>query len=181
METPRGFHWSSQCGTRGVGIPPEKQKAIFESFTQADSSTTRKYGGTGLGLTISMRLAELMGGKIWVESEMGRGAKFHFTVEFKPSAHASKPERKNTEAAKDANRPRIRLRVLLAEDNAVNQRLIGRLLEARARGRCRRERIGSAASTGTQKLRSGADGHANARTGWTGNDHPNPNERDGRG
>jgi signal transduction histidine kinase/AmiR/NasT family two-component response regulator len=115
----------------GVGIPPEKQKAIFESFTQADSSTTRKYGGTGLGLTISMRLVELMGGKIWVESGIGRGAKFHFTIKFKPSTHAAKPERKNTEAAKDANRPRIRLRVLLAEDNAVNQRLISRLLEKR--------------------------------------------------
>jgi signal transduction histidine kinase/ActR/RegA family two-component response regulator len=115
----------------GVGIKPEKQKAIFESFTQADSSTTRKYGGTGLGLTISMRLVGLMGGKIWVESEIGRGAKFHFTVNFKPSTQPFRAERKNTEVAEDAHKPRVRLRVLLAEDNAVNQRLISRLLEKR--------------------------------------------------
>jgi len=115
----------------GVGIPPEKQKAIFESFTQADSSTSRKYGGTGLGLTISMRLVELMGGKIWVRSEIGRGAEFHFTVNFKPSTQPFRAERKITEAAKDMNKSRICLRVLLAEDNSVNQRLISRLLEKR--------------------------------------------------
>jgi signal transduction histidine kinase/CheY-like chemotaxis protein len=115
----------------GVGIPVEKQKAIFESFTQADSSTTRKYGGTGLGLTISMRLVELMGGRIWVESEIGRGAKFHFTANFKPAAQPSQAERKVAAAAKDANRAQTRLRVLLAEDNSVNQRLISRLLEKR--------------------------------------------------
>ena len=63
----------------GIGIPPEKHKSIFEAFSQADTSTTRKYGGTGLGLTISSRLAGLMGGRIWVESEVGRGAQFHFT------------------------------------------------------------------------------------------------------
>ena len=115
----------------GVGIPVEKQKTIFESFTQADSSTTRKYGGTGLGLTISMRLVELMGGKIWVESAIGRGAKFHFTANLKPSAQPFKVETKVTRAAKDANKSKIRLRVLLAEDNSVNQRLISRLLEKR--------------------------------------------------
>jgi signal transduction histidine kinase/CheY-like chemotaxis protein len=64
----------------GIGIPAEKQKLIFEPFTQADTSTTRKYGGTGLGLTISTRLVERMGGKIWIDSEPGRGTHFHFTA-----------------------------------------------------------------------------------------------------
>ena len=115
----------------GVGIPPEEQKAIFESFTQADSSTTRKYGGTGLGLTISMRLVELMGGKIWVESAAGSGSKFHFTASFKPSSEPSRRGREIERAATNANGPGVRLRVLLAEDNSVNQRLISRLLEKR--------------------------------------------------
>ncbi|HTC90946.1 MAG TPA: ATP-binding protein, partial [Bryobacteraceae bacterium] len=66
----------------GIGIPRERQKDIFFSFTQADNSTTRKYGGTGLGLTISHRLTEMLGGRIWVESEPGRGSSFHFTVRF---------------------------------------------------------------------------------------------------
>jgi len=64
----------------GIGIPPEKIVNIFEKFTQADSSTTRKYGGTGLGLTISKKLAEMMGGDIWVESKSGKGSIFHFTI-----------------------------------------------------------------------------------------------------
>jgi len=76
----------------GIGIAPEKQETIFSSFTQADSSTTREYGGTGLGLTISARLAQLMGGKLWVESEPGRGSTFFFSTLFeRPAGRIQEP------------------------------------------------------------------------------------------
>ena len=102
----------------GIGIPQEKQKVIFEAFSQADGSTTRKFGGTGLGLSISSRLVEMMGGKIWVESEVGRGTTFHFVTRFGRSRDL-------------ATRPALihpsrldGLSVLIVDDNATNRRIL---------------------------------------------------------
>jgi signal transduction histidine kinase len=75
----------------GIGIPLEKQKEIFSSFTQADNSTTRKFGGTGLGLTISRQLTEMLGGRIWVESELDKGSAFHFTARLRVVAEKTEP------------------------------------------------------------------------------------------
>jgi two-component system sensor histidine kinase/response regulator len=106
----------------GIGIPVEKQAAIFEAFTQADSSTTRKYGGTGLGLSISSRLVERMGGRIWVESEPGKGSRFHFTVRMgRQKADAAKSLRVAPEQLKD-------LPVLVVDDNETNRLILTKIL-----------------------------------------------------
>jgi signal transduction histidine kinase/ActR/RegA family two-component response regulator len=109
----------------GIGIEPSKQATIFDAFEQADGSTTRQYGGTGLGLTICARLVALMNGRIWVESEPGYGSAFHFTAPF-----ALAPAAPSVAAipAEPHDQP---LDILLAEDNPVNQRLALRLLERR--------------------------------------------------
>jgi CheY-like chemotaxis protein/anti-sigma regulatory factor (Ser/Thr protein kinase) len=116
----------------GIGIAPEKQKSIFEPFRQADSSTTRRFGGTGLGLHISSRLVESMSGRIWVESQPGRGTRFHFTVEFGLAQERGVgPESTGPAAQEVSSGSHPGLRILLAEDNHVNQVVAARLLEKR--------------------------------------------------
>ncbi|MGC2722796.1 MAG: response regulator, partial [Candidatus Acidiferrales bacterium] len=107
----------------GIGIPPEKQKLIFDPFTQADTSTTRKYGGTGLGLTISSRLVTMMGGKIWVESEVSRGTQFHFTVQCKCSEATLEV---GTTAPPEVLRG---VKVLIVDDNRTNRRILEGILK----------------------------------------------------
>ncbi len=104
----------------GIGMDEPTLKRIFERFTQADSTTTRRFGGTGLGLAISSRLVQMMGGQLEVESALGQGSVFYFTVPIRPIAAltAAAP-------APDAQRTRLHLRVAVAEDNAVNQRILG--------------------------------------------------------
>jgi len=107
----------------GIGIPAEKLSAIFESFTQADTSTTRQYGGTGLGLTISRQLVELMGGRIWVESTPGKGSTFFFTV--KLAVQTARADAEKRETAKPGPQSLARgMHILLADDSADNRFLI---------------------------------------------------------
>jgi PAS domain S-box-containing protein len=111
----------------GIGIPRDQQGRIFGAFVQADGSTSRKYGGTGLGLAISTRLVESMNGRIWVESEVGEGSVFSFTVILGQSQGDGPPELPSGSSPRE----RPGLRILLAEDNLVNQRLAAWLLEKR--------------------------------------------------
>jgi signal transduction histidine kinase/CheY-like chemotaxis protein len=109
----------------GIGIPPEKQRLIFEPFTQADGSTTRRYGGTGLGLTISQRLVELMAGRIWLESQPGQGTVFHFTACFRPPSGRPLARPRPVKAV-----PLHHLPVLVVDDNATNQRILVEMLSS---------------------------------------------------
>jgi PAS domain S-box-containing protein len=104
----------------GIGIPREKADRLFQAFSQVDSSTTRKYGGTGLGLAISAQLAQLMGGRAWVDSVVGRESTFHFTAVFRRS---TKPSVVPLEAASLDGLP-----VLVVDDNATNRRILQEML-----------------------------------------------------
>jgi PAS domain S-box-containing protein len=110
----------------GIGIPPKRMDRLFQSFSQVDASTTRRYGGTGLGLAISRRLAELMGGSMWVESQVGRGSIFHFTIQAQVTSapmHAYLQE----------VQPDLRgKRMLIVDDNDTNRRIL--TLQAQAWG-----------------------------------------------
>ena len=113
-----GVHFSVR--DTGIGIAPDKQQLIFEAFTQEDTSTTRRYGGTGLGLSISKRLVELMGGKIWLESEVGKGSVFHFLIRLKLDSQPPQPIS-----------PVIDLcgrRILVVDDNETNRRILCAML-----------------------------------------------------
>jgi len=120
-EQTEGMSLHFAVADTGIGISPEKQQLIFEPFSQADSSTTRRFGGTGLGLSISSRLIAMMSGRIWVESEFGRGSTFHFTARF---------GRASVSCAAASADPAIleNLRVLIVDDNATNRQILEKTL-----------------------------------------------------
>lgn len=118
----------------GIGIPPDKLTDIFSAFSQADNSTCRKYGGTGLGLAIVTKLVELMQGRVWVESQVGEGSAFNFTIVCEAVCEsAQRVERvcssKSDNADEDAASPLPPMKILLVEDNPVNQKVAARMLQ----------------------------------------------------
>ena len=128
----RRFEFHFAVKDSGIGIPAERLGRLFQPFNQLDATTTRVYGGTGLGLAISRRLSELMGGSIWVESEVGRGSTFHFTIVGKAATSAELEEaaRQHEQSlVPDDSTSERPLRILLAEDNIVNQKVAQMQLE----------------------------------------------------
>jgi PAS domain S-box-containing protein len=131
VDSARGSNVTLQFSVAdtGIGIPQEKHQSIFEPFTQADGSTTRKYGGTGLGLSIAAGVVEMMGGHIGLESRPGMGSTFFFTAVMQIPSHARPLPGKPAAALPVQQITKRKMRILVAEDNSVNQRLAARLLE----------------------------------------------------
>ena len=125
-----GDGWELHLSVRdtGIGIAPEQQSGVFEAFNQADTSTTRQFGGTGLGLTICARLVTLMGGRIWVESAPGQGSTFHFTVRVQAVADTPLAAPLPALPVSPAPSSQPSLHILLVEDHPVNQKLAITLL-----------------------------------------------------
>jgi signal transduction histidine kinase len=140
-----GLHF--MVADTGIGIAEEKQQSIFQSFTQADGSTTRKYGGTGLGLTISRQIIERMGGRIWVESRVGKGSTFHFIAPLRLGfATAIKSPVADLESLQG-------LPLLVVDDNLTNRRILeGMLRRWGAKPRWRGGKMRSAAGNWVSPL-----------------------------
>ena len=120
VDAPESIELLFSVRDTGIGIPQDKQASVLEAFTQADSSTTRRYGGTGLGLTISAQLASLMGGRLWLQSEVGTGTTFYFTANFTLS---------ESQATTDLNRQvLVDVPVLVVDDNATNRMILREML-----------------------------------------------------
>jgi CheY-like chemotaxis protein len=112
----------------GIGVSPDQQQRLFSSFEQAESNISRKYGGTGLGLAISKKIVELMGGSVWIDSELGKGAVFGFTVQLKRST-LKKSDSDNAELDTDQTQDFRGRSILLAEDVEINREIVLSLLE----------------------------------------------------
>lgn len=131
--TPSGLRPAGICFTvtdTGIGISCEDLERIFDSFTQADGAHDRKYGGTGLGLTICRQLARLMGGTVWAESDPGAGSAFSLAVYLEPGVGMDTPLTVDTQVVDATPRSERALRILLAEDNAINKDMVSKMLTA---------------------------------------------------
>ena len=120
--TPDRVRLHISVSDTGIGIPADKLDQIFRPFEQAESSTTRRFGGTGLGLTISRQLVEMMHGRVWIDSEVGRGSTFHFTAEFGIAADQHRPEPAELNSLHE-------LPVLVVDDNLTNRRILSEMLQ----------------------------------------------------
>jgi signal transduction histidine kinase len=129
LEDPARCVIQVEVSDNGIGISPEQQLRLFSAFQQAESNTSRKFGGTGLGLAISKQIVELMGGEIWVESELGQGSTFAFTVQL-ARGEADRDENIGAEKAPESGPDNFAgRRILLAEDVEINREIVLALLE----------------------------------------------------